>query len=134
MTSTPPPRASTSSAPAWLYPLKGIRYFSTHRFLWPLLRARLVPCLILSALVYTCLFLGAYLPQVAFLALFHRHGAWLNATILVLGEGAAITALLFEAFLVDRALADVFDAVCNELVAVQAFCLRYRSMLRGKIC
>lgn len=37
--------------------------------------------------------------------------AWLNATFLVLGEGAAIVALLFEAFFVDETLVDVFDAV-----------------------
>lgn len=52
-----------------------------------------------------------YLPQVAFLAVFHGHGAFLNGTFLVLGEGAAITALLFEAFFVDETLVDVFDAV-----------------------
>ena len=39
----------------------------------------------------------------------------------MLGEGAAITALLFEAFFVDETLVDVFDAVlvnegCDELV------------------
>jgi uncharacterized protein involved in cysteine biosynthesis len=34
-----------------------------------------------------------------------------NAAFLVLGEGAAIVALLFEAFFVDETLVDVFDAV-----------------------
>lgn len=57
------------------------------------------------------LFIWTYLPQVAFLRLFQGPGAWLNATFLVLGEGAAITALLFEAFLVDEAMVDIFDAV-----------------------
>lgn len=47
----------------------------------------------------------------AFLAIFHGPGAWLNATFLVLGEGSAIVALLFEAFFVDETLVDVFDAV-----------------------
>ena len=37
--------------------------------------------------------------------------AWVNAAFLVLGEGATISALLFEAFLVDETLVDVFDAV-----------------------
>lgn len=69
------------------------------------------------------LFLWTFLPQAAFLAIFHgRHGAFLNATFLVLGEGAAITALLFEAFFVDEALLNVFDTVlvadgCEDLVA-----------------
>lgn len=57
------------------------------------------------------LFVWTFLPQVAFLAIFHGPGAWLNATFLVLGEGAAIVALLFEAFLVDETLVDTFDAV-----------------------
>ncbi len=35
----------------------------------------------------------------------------MNGVFLVLGEGAAIVSLLFEAFLVDETLVDVFDAV-----------------------
>ncbi|KAG8529468.1 uncharacterized protein KY384_006105 [Bacidia gigantensis] len=54
----------------------------------------------------------AYLPQVAFLAVFHGPSlAFINGAFLVLGEGAAIVALLFEAFFVDETLVDVFDAV-----------------------
>ena len=53
-----------------------------------------------------------YIPQVAFLALFHGlAGAWLNGTILVLSEGAVVVAILFEAFFVDETQVDVFDAV-----------------------
>ena len=52
------------------------------------------------------------MPQVAFLAIFHGPAlAFINGAFLVLGEGAAIVALLFEAFLVDETLVDVFDAV-----------------------
>ena len=111
------------SQPSWLYPLKGLWYFSSHRFLHPLLRARLLPCALLSIFVLTILFTFAYLPQVAFLALFHGLPlAWVNAAFLVLGEGAAIVALIFEAFFVDETLVDIFDAVlitegCEELVA-----------------
>ena len=101
---------------------QGIYYFFAHPFLFPLLRARLLPSLLLSIFVLTNLFLWTYLPQVAFLAIFHGKLAWLNATFLVLGEGAAIVALLFEAFFVDETLVDVFDAVlvqegCRDLVA-----------------
>ena len=49
--------------------------------------------------------------QVLFLMLFHGPLAWVNGAFLVLGEGAAIVALLFEAFFVDETLVDVFDAV-----------------------
>ncbi|KAL8713992.1 MAG: hypothetical protein Q9220_002138 [cf. Caloplaca sp. 1 TL-2023] len=114
---------SIDSEAAWLYPLKGIIYFARHPFFYPLLRARFLPALLLSLFVLTNLFLWTYLPQVAFLAIFHgRQLAWFNGAILVLGEGAAITALLFEAFFVDETLVDIFDATlinedCRDLVA-----------------
>ncbi|KZF21753.1 hypothetical protein L228DRAFT_159150 [Xylona heveae TC161] len=108
---TPVPRRSVTGA-AWVYPLKGIYFFLSHRYLHPLLRARLLPCFLLSIAVLAILFTFTYLPQVAVLAIFHgRHLAWINGAFLVLGEGAAIVALLFEAFLVDETLVDVFDAV-----------------------
>ena len=47
----------------------------------------------------------------AILAIFHGPLAWVNGAFLVLGEGAVIIALLFEAFFVDETLVDVFDAV-----------------------
>ncbi|KAF2455213.1 hypothetical protein BDY21DRAFT_289748, partial [Lineolata rhizophorae] len=94
---------------------QGVRYCAAHRFLWPLLRARLLPCLLLSVLVLASLFAWTYLPQVAFLAVFHgAAGAWVNGTVLVLGEAAAAVAVLFEAFLVDETQVDVFDAVLVE--------------------
>lgn len=45
------------------------------------------------------------------MAIFHGPLAWVNGAFLVLGEGAAVVALLFEAFFVDETLVDVFDAV-----------------------
>jgi hypothetical protein len=82
-----------------------------HPHIWPLFRARLLPAFLLSTFVLLVLFFWTYLPQVAFLAIFHGKGAWLNGTFLVLGEGAVIIALLFEAFLVDETQVDIFDAV-----------------------
>lgn len=81
----------------------------------------MTPILLLSLFIYAILFTFAFLPQVAFLAIFHGPGAWLNGVFLTLGEGAAALALLFEAFFVDETLVDVFDAVlidggCEELV------------------
>ncbi|KAJ5948588.1 hypothetical protein N7454_001895 [Penicillium verhagenii] len=96
---------------AWLYPLRGIHYFATHRFLWPLFKARLAPIVLLSSFIYFLLFFFTYLPQVAFLSIFQGAGAWVNGAFLVLGEGAAIVAALFEAFFVDETLVDVFDSV-----------------------
>ncbi|KAH7119121.1 hypothetical protein B0J11DRAFT_552346 [Dendryphion nanum] len=100
---------------ASLYPFKGAFYFITHPFLYPLLRARLLPAFLLSTFVLLNLFFWAYLPQVAFLALFHRgSSAWVNGTFLVLGEGAAVVAILFECFLVDESQVDIFDAILVE--------------------
>jgi hypothetical protein len=76
-------------------------FFITHPFLYPLLKARLLPAFLLSAFIILNLFFWTYLPQVAFLALFQHNGsAWVNGTFLVLGEGAAVVAILFESFLV----------------------------------
>lgn len=81
--------------------LQGILFFIAHPFLYPLLKARLLPAFLLSAFIILNLFFWTYLPQVAFLALFQRNGsAWVNGTFLVLGEGAAVVAILFESFLV----------------------------------
>ncbi|KAE8444647.1 hypothetical protein EG329_014395 [Mollisiaceae sp. DMI_Dod_QoI] len=95
---------------SWLYPFKGVWYFTTHREFWPLFQRRLIPLTILSIVVLGFLFTFTYLPQVAFLAIFHGPAAFFNAAILVLGEGQVIIALLFEAFLIDETCVDVFDA------------------------
>jgi len=91
--------------------LQGIYYLVTHRFLWPLIKTRFIICAILSIFVYLILFIFAYLPQVALLALFQGSLAWVNAAFLVLGEGSAVIALLFEAFFVDEALVQIVDSV-----------------------
>ncbi|CAK7264460.1 hypothetical protein SEPCBS57363_001092 [Sporothrix epigloea] len=92
------------------YPLVGIYYFARHREFHPLFTGRLLPLALISFLVYLILFTFAFLPQFAFLAIFHGWGAWINALILVLGEGLVITQGLFEGFFVDEARVNVFDA------------------------
>jgi hypothetical protein len=82
--------------------------------------------------------LWTYLPQVLFLAIFHGSLAWVNGAFLVLGEGAAITALLFEAFLVDETQVDIFDAVLvneglEELVERQRIMLPEGSDARKRL-
>lgn len=99
---------------SFLYPFKGILYFCAHREYWPLFGRRLIPLTILSVVVLALLFTFAYLPQAAFLLIFHGPTAWISAVFLVLGEGQIIIALLFEGFLVDETLVDVFD-VCHTL-------------------
>ncbi|KAH7064678.1 hypothetical protein B0J12DRAFT_7251 [Macrophomina phaseolina] len=102
---------TVASQAGGLFPFKGLWYFCTHPYLWPLLKGRLLPCFLLSIFVLANLFIWTYLPQVAFLYLFHHAGAWVNGTFLVLGEGAAIVAIIFEAFFVDETQVDIFDAV-----------------------
>lgn len=53
----------------------------------------------------------AFPPQWLFFKLFQGRSAALNAVFLVLGEAAAITAILFEIFFVDETQVDMFDAV-----------------------
>ncbi|QIW96540.1 hypothetical protein AMS68_002058 [Peltaster fructicola] len=97
---------------SFMYPLKGIWYFSTHRYLWPVLKGRLLPLVILASGTLALLFAVAYLPIVGFLKLFHFQGsAWVNGTFFVLEIGSLFVALLFEALLVDHIQVDIFDAV-----------------------
>ncbi|OTA99977.1 hypothetical protein M426DRAFT_246745 [Hypoxylon sp. CI-4A] len=92
------------------YPFRGIYYFLRHPSYYPLFISRLLPLSIISFLVYAILFTFAFLPQYAFLAIFHGWGAWVNAVVLVLGEGLVIIQGLFEGFFVDECRVDVFDA------------------------
>lgn len=91
------------------YPLRGIWFFARNQEFWPLLVGRIFPLSIISFLVYLLLFTFTFLPQYAFLAIFHGWGAWINAVVLVLGEGLIIIQGLFEGFFVDECRVDVFD-------------------------
>jgi len=102
---------------SWLYPFKGIYYFCTHRAYYPLFGRHLIPLTVTSIVVLGLLFTFTYLPQVAFLAIFHGHLAWFNAAFLVLGEGQALVAMLFEAFLVDETLVNVFDVRLSPFIS-----------------
>lgn len=104
--------AKANITPAFIYPFKGIWYFATHRYLHPLARTRMLPLTLLSTCILVLLFLTAYLPVVAFLALFHFKGsAWVNGTFFVLGIGTLLISILFEALFVDKTQVDIFDAV-----------------------
>jgi hypothetical protein len=70
-----------------LYPVWGVWFFIVHPPFWSLFKTRLIPVLFLSLLVYTLLFMFAFLPQAALLAIFHGPAAFVSAAFLVLGEG-----------------------------------------------
>ncbi|KAK0713695.1 hypothetical protein B0T26DRAFT_753784 [Lasiosphaeria miniovina] len=93
------------------YPLQGVWYFLRRPAFYPLFTGRLLPLSVISLLVYFILFSFAFLPQLAFLVIFHGWaGAVINATVLVLGEGLVVIQGLFEGFFVDECRVDVFDA------------------------
>lgn len=94
---------------AYLYPLKGIAYYASHRSLWRPLISRLLPTLTLSVGVIVFMFIFAYLPQAAFLALFNGPLAVFNAILLTLSEASTIITVLSKNFLIDEALLDTFD-------------------------
>lgn len=99
-------------SPAFIYPIKGIWYFLTHRYLHPLAQTRILPLTLLATCILVLLFMTAYLPVVAFLAIFHYKGsAWVNGTFFVLGIGTLLISILFEALFVDHTQVDIFDAV-----------------------
>lgn len=79
-------RALTSAS----YPLRGIWYFARRREFHPLMMGRILPLSVISALVYVVLFTFAFLPQLAILAIWQGRSAWVNAVVLVLGEGLVV--------------------------------------------
>ncbi|PHH64283.1 hypothetical protein CDD81_4767 [Ophiocordyceps australis] len=97
------------------YPLRGIWFFVRNRDFWPLFLGRLLPLSVISLIVYLVLFIFAFLPQFAFIAIFHGWGAWINAVVLTLGEGLVIIQGLFEGFFVDECRVDIFDATLIKL-------------------
>ncbi|KAI5858160.1 hypothetical protein BZA05DRAFT_457104, partial [Tricharina praecox] len=95
----------------YLYPIKGILYFFTHRQLWKPLTSRLLPLLTLSAGVVVPMFLFTYIPQSFILQFVNGPLAWISTIALVLSESAAIITALSKSFLIDDALIDTFDLV-----------------------
>lgn len=78
------------AAVAASYPIRGIWYFGRRIEFYPLMKGRLLPLFLISALVYVVLFTFAFLPQLAILAIWQGKGAWVNAIVLVLGEGLVV--------------------------------------------
>jgi hypothetical protein len=98
------------AAKSAFYPIKGVWYFLRRPYFYPLFVGRLLPLSIISLLVYFVLFTFAFLPQLAFLAIFQGWAAaCINATALVLGEGLVVIQGIFEGFFVDECRVDVFD-------------------------
>lgn len=94
---------------AYLYPLKGIAYFFTHRSLWKPLAEKLLPTVSLGVGVTVFMFAVTYVPQAAVLTIFNGPLAILTTILLVLSESSTIFSVLSKNFLIDEALIDTFD-------------------------
>ncbi|ORY10642.1 hypothetical protein BCR34DRAFT_625151 [Clohesyomyces aquaticus] len=109
---------------AYLYPIKGIAYFFTHRSLWKPLYEKLVPTISLGLGVTAFMFAVTYVPQAAVLAVFNGPFAIVTTVLLVLSESSTIFSVLSKNFLIDEALIDTFDGTLlsrnlNSLVSTE---------------
>lgn len=94
---------------AYLYPIKGIYYFLSHRALQKPLQSKLVPALTMGVGIFTSMFFFTYLPQAAVLALFNGPIAAVSTFLLVLSESSTIFMVSAKAFLIEDSLVDTFD-------------------------
>ncbi|KAI9733284.1 MAG: hypothetical protein M1834_003368 [Cirrosporium novae-zelandiae] len=111
-----------ASSGAYLYPLKGIFYFATHRSLWKPLVSKLVPTVTLGIGITTAMFVFTYLPQAAILAIFNGPIAAVSAALLVLNESSTILNFVSKNFIIGDALLDTYDGTlvsrsCSEVVS-----------------
>lgn len=94
---------------AYLYPIKGIVYFATHRSLWKPLLSSLVPYFVLSVSVVAGMFVFTYVPQFAVLVFFNGPLAVFTTVVLILNESSAIINTVARTYLLQDALLDTFD-------------------------
>lgn len=102
---------SAAKSGAYLYPIRGLAYFVTHKELWKPLLARLVPTLTLGLGITAGMFLFTYIPQMAIMAFTSGPLAPVSAALLVLSESSALINILSKTFLIQDALIDTFDGV-----------------------
>ncbi|KAJ5485632.1 hypothetical protein N7539_005620 [Penicillium diatomitis] len=94
---------------AYLYPIKGIVYFATHKDLWGPFMSRIGRTLGLGMGVTSFMFFFTYVPQMAIMAFTSGPLAAISAALVVLTESATITNFLSRSLLVEGALVDTFD-------------------------
>ncbi|KAK4983080.1 hypothetical protein LTR50_007432 [Elasticomyces elasticus] len=94
---------------AYLYPLKGIFYFMSHRALWKPLLSKLAPTITMGIGIISSMFFFTYLPQAAVLALVNGPLAAVSAALLVLSESSTIFMVLAKSMLIEGSLIDTFD-------------------------
>ncbi|KAF5358522.1 hypothetical protein D9756_001759 [Leucocoprinus leucothites] len=100
---------------AWLYPLLGISYFTTHPSLYQSVAPALVKALTVSAGVTFGLVFFTYLPQMAFCALFSGIFSPLTAAVMVLGEAYILVWVIGRPLM----LAKVQDRLFDQVMVIQ---------------
>lgn len=109
---------AAAKSQAYLYPLRGILYFASHRALWKPLMSKIVPTVSLGVSILAGMFFFTYLPQAAMTALFQGPLAAISTVFLVLSESSTIFNIMAKNFLVDEALVDTFDGVSRGIYGV----------------
>jgi len=100
---------------AWLYPIKGIIFFLSHKACWGPFIKTLPPAMAMSAAILGFMFTFTYLPQAAFLSVINFGPiGFISAIPLVLSESYIIFQTLSKAFILDQRTAEVFDRVLVE--------------------
>ncbi|KAL3426931.1 hypothetical protein PVAG01_00440 [Phlyctema vagabunda] len=94
---------------AYLYPIKGIIYFVTHKALWKPLASKIIPTMSLSVAVIAFMFIFTYLPQFAVLVFVNGPLAAFTTILLTLSESSTLISLISRNFLIQDALVDTFD-------------------------
>ncbi|KAE9967580.1 hypothetical protein BLS_006278 [Venturia inaequalis] len=94
---------------AYLYPIKGIYYFVSHKDLWRPMWSKLAPTLTTAIGVTTAMFVLTYVPQAAALSLFNGPLAFASTIMLVLSESSTLTNVITKTFFIEDALLDTFD-------------------------
>jgi len=102
---------SAAKSGAYLYPIKGVLYFLSHRSLWKPLLSKLAPTMTLSVGVIAFMFIFTYLPQLAVLVFVNGPLAAFTTILLTLSESSTLITLLSRTFLIQDALVDTFDGV-----------------------
>ncbi|KAI1452597.1 hypothetical protein F4805DRAFT_446819 [Annulohypoxylon moriforme] len=101
--------SDATKSQAYLYPFKGIIYFTTHKSLWKPFSSRILPTLGLTIGVFASMLLVTYLPQLAILVFINGPLAVLTTTLLILNESSTIINIVSRNFLLQDALLDTFD-------------------------
>ncbi|CAM1501706.1 Fc.00g036900.m01.CDS01 [Cosmosporella sp. VM-42] len=94
---------------SYLYPIKGIFYFISHRSLWQPMLSKVGAYLSLSLGVTASMFAFTYLPQLAVLVFVNGPLAPFTTALLILNESSTIVNIVSRNWLLQDALLDTFD-------------------------